>query len=301
MDAFFSRFPRWVGSTLCVLFLALAGPVSRLHAADRPVTVQELCLMLRGGYTGDEVLRETAARPLLGTLDADGEKALRAAGADARLIASLKSAHRALTGDEAAAARQRQAEIDRRAEEARNNTQARLLDTRAPVAVASGAPGNSRHMADLLHGKLVTLRDGQVRPFDDTALAGKKYFALYFSALWCGPCRKFTPQFVEFYKQFAPAHPEFEVVFISNDHSPFDMENYMRQDGMSWPALAFDRKAHEPELLHYAGSGIPDLVIVDGSGKVISDSYHGEEYVGPHKVLADLGKLLTPSGTPTGL
>ena len=40
----------------------------------------------------------------------------------------------------------------------------------------------SPHMADLLHGKLVTMRDGQLVLHDDQALGRKKLFALYFSA-----------------------------------------------------------------------------------------------------------------------
>jgi thiol-disulfide isomerase/thioredoxin len=31
-------------------------------------------------------------------------------------------------------------------------------------------------------------------------LAGKKFVALYFSASWCGPCKKFTPFFTVTYE-----------------------------------------------------------------------------------------------------
>ena len=33
------------------------------------------------------------------------------------------------------------------------------------------------------------------------AMAGKQALALYFSAHWCPPCRGFTPQLAEWYKQ----------------------------------------------------------------------------------------------------
>jgi pimeloyl-ACP methyl ester carboxylesterase len=38
------------------------------------------------------------------------------------------------------------------------------------------------------------------------------------------------------------------------------------------------------------------LVLVDASGKVVSDSYTGSEYVGPQKVLADLDAIFAPGG-----
>ena len=44
-----------------------------------------------------------------------------------------------------------------------------------------------------------------------------KYTALYFSAHWCPPCRMFTPKLVEWYNNFKPKHPDFELVFVSSD------------------------------------------------------------------------------------
>ena len=65
---------------------------------------------------------------------------------------------------------------------------------------------------------------------------------------------------------------------------------------MTWPALSFGRKEQETELTRYADSGIPDLVLLDSSGQVLSDSYQGKTYVGPQKVLADLNRLLASGG-----
>ena len=255
--------------------------------------------MFRSGYTGEEVLSETAGRPLVDPVDASAEKALLQAGADARFIDRLKAGHPPLTKQEATAAYQRQYEIDLRNFEAHKASQARLLEAQPPLASATSpilGRSISPRMADLLHGKLVTMRNGQLAPYDDQALSRKKLFALYFSASWCGPCRRFTPQLVEFYQQAAQTHPELEIVFISADRSPAAMANYMRQDGMTWPALSFERKEQETELTRYAGSGIPDLVLLDSGGQVLSDSYQGKNYVGPQKVLADLNRLLASGG-----
>ena len=40
---------------------------------------------------------------------------------------------------------------------------------------------------------------------------------------------------------------------------------------------------------------MPDLVVADGSGRVLSDHYHGTDCIGPQKVLADLNDLLASS------
>jgi nucleoredoxin len=146
-------------------------------------------------------------------------------------------------------------------------------------------------LADQFKGDLVSRINGGLAHFDDEALAKKKLIALYFSAHWCAPCRKFTPRLVEFYNRVAPQHPEFEIVFFSNDRSRPAMETYMRATKMPWPAVDF-AKLPGKEANRYGGAAIPSLVVLDASGKVILDSYAGKEYVGPEKVLAGLDAIL---------
>ena len=139
-----------------------------------------------------------------------------------------------------------------------------------------------------MKGDLISWHNGGLVRFDDEALEKKKMIALYFSAHWCPPCRKFTPQLVEYYNRVAPQHPEFEIIFVSFDRSQFAMETYMREANMPWPAIDFAKVPGKEAIRKYAGEGIPCLVLVDASGKVISDSFAGKEYLGPAKVLADL-------------
>ena len=65
----------------------------------------------------------------------------------------------------------------------------------------------------------------------------------------------------------------------------------MREANMPWPAIDFSKLASKDAIRKYAGSGIPCLVVVDPSGKVISDSFAGKEYLGPAKVLTDLDAI----------
>ena len=146
-------------------------------------------------------------------------------------------------------------------------------------------------LSEQLRGQLVTLKDNGLQPYDATALAGKKLFVIYFASLANPQCAKFTPQLVKFYQDFAPKHPAFEVVFFSEDRSAFNMENAMRQGGMPWPALAFDQLAQQADLASLGKQVVPRLTLIDGAGRIVSDSVVDDKYVGPQHVLDDLTHL----------
>lgn len=265
-----------------------------------PMTLKDVSLMLRSGYTSDAVKLEVATRHFIGTLDATGEKNLAQAGASPALIAELKSGAFTIPASEVAAV---QAEIaakeQRRAAQSDESRklnalyQAQLAQKRnAPAPNAAASVGS---IAALVKGDLVTSRDGMIRPYLDGEFEKKKLIGLYFSAYWCGPCRKFTPSLVAFYNKNAAAHPEFEILFVSNDKTAGAMQVYMRDQQMPWPALSFDKVAGNAALKKYAGSGIPCLVVVDENGKVIFDTYSGKNSRGPEAVLADLDQLFAKS------
>ena len=66
------------------------------------------------------------------------------------------------------------------------------------------------------------------------------------------------------------------------------METYMKEATCRGRRLISRRSVAEEVLNRYEGKGIPCLVLVDAGGKVISDSYEGEKYLGPAKVMADI-------------
>jgi thiol-disulfide isomerase/thioredoxin len=156
----------------------------------------------------------------------------------------------------------------------------------------AAAPAPLTPMQRQLDGKLVRLADGKLGDVNvGQALAGVKFYAVYFSAAWCGPCRQFTPGFITAYRELKQKHPNFEVVFVSNDRSAAEMAGYMRQDRMPWPALKFEQ-VKSSQLQRYAGSGIPNLVLLDANGKVLAHSFRGQEYLGPQHVLTEARRLL---------
>ena len=101
-----------------------------------------------------------------------------------------------------------------------------------------------------------------------TALQGKMV-AVYFSASWCGPCRGFTPQLVNFYKRAAKKN-NLELVFISWDKSADAMMQYMKKDKMPWLAVPLDDPLAKALKTELKVNGIPTLAVFDRNGKLIS-------------------------------
>ena len=119
-----------------------------------------------------------------------------------------------------------------------------------------------------------------------TELQTKDYVLVYFSASWCPPCRKFTPELVKFYKEHSDTR-NFEVVFVSSDRSRSEMKDYMKKYRMPWLAVKYSSYRTRTRLkkLYGGRGGIPNLVILNSSGKVLASSYKGGSYIGPQKVL----------------
>jgi len=148
------------------------------------------------------------------------------------------------------------------------------------------------NLAEKLDGHLVVLdNNGTFKPYT-ASLKDVKYLAIYHSAAWCAPCKIFTPKLVKFYNDFKPSHPNFELVFVSHDPGVTDMLGYMKDDAMTWPAVRFEdidaTKVNDTD----PQGGMPDLILTDASGKVLSDTFQGDNFVGPDKVLDDIKSIV---------
>ena len=172
---------------------------------------------------------------------------------------------------------------------AQANGEVAAAEAPAPAMEAKPAQGGSNRIASGLQGKLVGMRNGAVDGLTADHLAGTKVYGVYFSAAWCPPCRAFTPELVKTYNAIKQRHPEFEVIFVSGDHDERSMKKYMADYRMPWPALRFQDVRTKSVLSGYYADGIPNLVFIDGNGRVLSKSYDDSgNYVGPRKVLNDI-------------
>lgn len=282
---------RWL---LPLVFLLGAGLLSR--AAQLPLTSKEVSLMLRSGYSSPTVMKELARRHFAEAVDPDKEEALLKAGASEGLLNALKSGAYAVPAHEADAMHEELARQNVRnvmqAERAQKANSANQAQASQKLSARNVAPAGVNALYESVKGDLVRCNSGSVVPADDETMPGKKLVALYFSAHWCGPCRKFTPELVNFYNRVAPQHPEFEIIFVSCDRSASAMQDYMREANMPWPAVDYEKIMSKESIRKYCGSGIPCLVLLDATGRVLSDSFAGGQYLGPQKVMADLDAML---------
>ena len=114
-----------------------------------------------------------------------------------------------------------------------------------------------------------------VKQVDGTPVSYKqledKVVAIYFSAHWCPPCRRFVPVLQKLYDKHKN---KLEIVFVSVDHSPATKERYIKESKMSW--LTIDFQSEDSDRL-IGGLGIqtfPTLVVLNDDAKIITmDGY----------------------------
>ncbi|KAL7149111.1 hypothetical protein ABFS83_05G017500 [Erythranthe nasuta] len=110
-------------------------------------------------------------------------------------------------------------------------------------------------------------RDYLVRKVKFDSFKGK-IIGLYFSALWCGPCQRFTPKLVEVYNELAQSK-NFEIIFISSDKDDESFDAYFSK--MPWLAIPFSDYDTRQKLDELFGvSVIPHLVILNEDGKILT-------------------------------
>lgn len=143
-----------------------------------------------------------------------------------------------------------------------------------------------------LLGETLQTKDGN-KPTADV-LGKCDAVGIYFSAHWCPPCRRFTPELAAMYKKLRAEGKQFEVVFVSSDKDASAFDEYYGE--MPWTCVPFaEREIKKTLSKKYKVSGIPTLVILDSGGNTITTD--GRSAVSsPEKfpwIPPTLGELLT--------
>lgn len=110
-------------------------------------------------------------------------------------------------------------------------------------------------------------KNGDVSTAD--ALSGK-LVAIYFSASWCGPCKKFTPELAEMYWNMKEANKRIEIIFASCDQDIQSFDRYYQPQ--PWLAVKFNDPKREQLQAKFDLQSIPRLVLLSPSGTVIEEA-----------------------------
>lgn len=136
-----------------------------------------------------------------------------------------------------------------------------------------------------------TLLDGT--EFDWNSYRGKVVL-IDFWATWCPPCRAEFPNMRKQYERYKDKG--FEIVGVSLDDDRGKLEEFVETNDLPW-LIMFNKDEENPENDHpnaryYGISGIPQTILVDTKGKVVSLNAMGEE------LSRLLEKLLGQQGNP---
>ncbi len=132
---------------------------------------------------------------------------------------------------------------------------------------------------------LIKMDSGKWVPF--SLKKETRYVAFYYSASWCGPCRKTSPALVaEYQRMLDRGEMPVEIVLVGRDESLEKMQSYMKHYGMVWPAVAWEARGMVDQ---YAARGIPHFVLVKrDTGEVIA---HGTGLSGVESVVNQMRKF----------
>lgn len=129
-----------------------------------------------------------------------------------------------------------------------------------------------------------TLYDASGKEISIEQLRGK-IVALYFSAEWCIPCKKFTPKLAKFREE--NAKKGFEVVFMSLDRSDQQKARYMKNAKMKWLTSPGQNTKEINQILdYYKLPGIPSLVVFGPKGQLITTAGRDDVDKMPETALA---------------
>ncbi len=100
------------------------------------------------------------------------------------------------------------------------------------------------------------------------------YFIYLFSASWCGPCCKEMPEIVEAHKDMKK-DGRVDIILMGKDESPAGVKNFIKEFNMKFYAvMASDKNARKVPGFSDP-SGIPNCIVVDRYGRVITSGHPG--------------------------
>lgn len=147
-------------------------------------------------------------------------------------------------------------------------------------------------VAKAVRGKLQVLQNGKLVAFDPGDRPEPEFYVLYFSAHWCGPCKKFTPQLAQSYIKLRDRTfgEKCEILFVSLDRDRSEHATYVAEAQMPWLVVKYNSGIDILEK--WKANSIPGLAVINRNGEIVFHSHEGGEYRGPTRAFQDLLALL---------
>ena len=99
-------------------------------------------------------------------------------------------------------------------------------------------------------------------------LSTSDVIGIYFSAHWCPPCRAFTPQLADVYKNWQSSGKKIQIVFCSFDQDEKGFRDYFNDQ--PWVAIPHGDARIQKLADTYEVKGIPALIIINSAGKLVT-------------------------------
>eukprot|EP00483_Globobulimina_turgida_P008654 UN08672 len=124
----------------------------------------------------------------------------------------------------------------------------------------------------ILGGTHVINQNGRKIALSDLS-KDNEVIGIYFSAHWCGPCRKFTPELKERYSNWVEKKKALKLVLVSLDKERESFDEYYGSMHTDWFAISFNETERRKDVNARLNlnQSIPCLIFVDSkTGEVFA-------------------------------
>jgi len=106
----------------------------------------------------------------------------------------------------------------------------------------------------------------------EAAIGKADYVLVYEARLGCTRCAAFIPQLKAFYERMQPTHPQFEVVFVSQDFNAEDAKALNERDKLPGRIVDYEKRLAAADLGTQTQNGdlLPLVWLYDRNGKVVA-------------------------------